>query len=258
MIVDQDIDYYYGEQIRTVINQFAQVFSELYVTVGKNDNNSENNYVRIPIVYGSPDKVVTAIKNEHTQNKMLRVPMFSIVLDGITIPLDRKSGTNTDHRRTVFPLGGDIKKDTRALYRSKAFPYTFQVSVVAYTSNTDQMFQITEQLLLLFDPLLQFQTSDSPYDWVKVIDAEMTSVDINENRNPENDGRFLQTTFGFDVLAYISPPANLKDNIIRKINMRIEAIAGRKNTEKYVKDVGRPTPEYTVVYDIDNEVMPKS
>ena len=40
MFVDQEFDYYYGEQIRTVINQFAQVFSELYVTVGKNDNNS--------------------------------------------------------------------------------------------------------------------------------------------------------------------------------------------------------------------------
>lgn len=258
MIVDQEFEYFYGEQIRTVINQFAQVFAEMYVTIGTNDNESENNYVRIPIIYGSPDKVVTAIKNEHTQNKMLRLPLFSIMLDGITIPLDRKSGTNTEYRRTVFPVGGDIKTDTRGLYRSKALPYTFQISVAAYASNSDQMFQITEQLLLLFDPLLQFQTSDSPYDWVKIIDAEMISVDINDNRNPDTDGRILQTTFGFNVLGYISPPADLKNNIIQKINLRIAAISNKTNINKFIKDTGRPWPEYTVIYDIDKENIPQS
>ncbi len=258
MFVDQEFDYYYGEQIKTVINQFAQVFSEMYVTTGNNDFNSENNYIRIPIVYGSPDKVVSAIKNEHTQNKALRIPMFSIKLEGISIPLDRKSGTNTEHRRSVMPLGGDIKSDVRGLYRSKALPYTFQVSVVAYASNTNQMFQITEQIIMLFDPLLQFQTSDSPYDWVRVVDAEMTSVEIDDNRNSENDGRILQTTFGFDIFGYITPPANIKNNIINKIKLRIDTLSGKQNIQKVVKDVGRPLPEYTVIYDIDNENLPDS
>ena len=115
MYVDQEFDYYYGEQIKNYIDQFAQVFSEMYVTVGKNDYNSETNYVRIPIVYGSPDKVVSAIKSENTQNKPLRLPMFSIKLEGINIMLDRKSGTNTEHRKTVMPVGGDIKKDLKVI-----------------------------------------------------------------------------------------------------------------------------------------------
>lgn len=256
MYVDQEFDYYYGEQIRNYIDQFAQVFAEMYVTVGKNDYNSETNYVRIPIVYGSPDKVVTAIKNENTQNKPLRLPMFSIKLDGINLMLDRKSGTNTEHRKSVLPVGGDIKKDLKVIYRTKPLPYNLTFSVTALASNSDQMFQIVEQILILFDPMLQLQTSDQYGDWSKIFDAELMSVDITDNRTPENDGRILSSTFGFDIRAYLSPPANIKKNAITSIKLRIDTVAARYNTNEYVKDVDRPEPAYTVIYDINKSDIP--
>ena len=256
MFVDQEIDYYYGEQLKTVTNQFAQIFSEMYVTSGKNDYNSENNFIRIPIYYGSPDKVVTAIKNENTQNKMLRVPMFTITLDGLAIDLDRKSGTNTIHRKTIMPLGGDIKKDAKVLYRMKPLPYTFTFNVVAMASNTNQMFQITDQILMLFDPLLSFQTSDSYYDWTKILDAELTACDLTNNRSPDTDGRILQTTFTFDVRGYMSSPANLRDNVIQKIMLRIETMKTTGNIPKRLNDVTRTEPEYKVIFDAENEYIP--
>ena len=257
MYVDQEFDYYYGEQIKNYIDQFAQVFSEMYVTVGKNDYNSESNYVRIPIVYGSPDKVVTAIKNENTQNKPLRLPMFAIKLEGINIMLDRKSGTNTEFRKTVLPVGGDIKKDLKVVYRTKPLPYNLSFSITALASNSDQMFQIIEQILILFDPLLQLQTSDAHYDWTKIVDAELMSVDITDNRSPDNDGRMVSSTFGFDVRGYMSPPANIKKNAITAIKLRVDTVAAKFNTREYVQDVDRPEPDYTVIYDINNTNIPK-
>lgn len=256
MYVDQEFDYYYGDQIKGYLAQFAQVFSEMYVTGGKNDNKSANNFIRIPIVYGSPDKVVSAIKSENTQNKVVRLPTFSIVMDGISIMMDRKSGTNTEHRKTVLPVGGDIKTDLKVIHRTKPLPYNIAVSVTAYTSNTSQMFQIMEQILILFDPLLQFQTSDNYGDWGKIVDAELTAVDMNDNRSAENDGRILMTTFGFDLRVYMAPPANIKKNAITAIRLRVDTVAAKYNTGEYVKDVDRPTPEYVVIYDIDNENIP--
>jgi len=251
-----EFDYYYGAQIRRYIAQFAQVFSGMYVTVGKNDNGSTTNQVKVPVIYGSPDKVVTAIKNENTQNKMVRVPMFSLKLDNIAINMDRKSGTNTEHRQVVFPVGGDIKKDLRTVYRSKPLPYNFTFSVTAYASNSDQMFQLTEQILMLFDPLLQFQTSDSIYDWTKIIDAEMISLNLDDNRNSDTDGRVLMSSFGFEVRLYMSPPANIKNDVIKSIRMRVEAISGSYDTAEYVADVGRPLPEYEELYNLDTETIP--
>jgi len=249
-------NYYYGSQIKRYIAQFAQVFSEMRVSVGKNDNGSATDLIRVPVIYGSPDKVVAAIKSENTQNKMVRVPMFSMKLDEISIAMERKVGTNTEYRQTVFPLGGDIKTDLRTVYRSKPLPYNFTFSVTAYASNSDQMFQITEQILMLFDPLLQFQTSDAHYDWTKIVDAEMISLTLDDNRNPNNDGRVLMTTFGFDVRLYMSPPANIKKDVIQAIRLRVEAISGEYNTAEYVADVDRPLPEYTEIFNIDQVDIP--
>lgn len=258
MFVDQEFDYYYGEQIKIYISQFAQVFAEMYVRGGSNPLNKSNNYIRIPIIYGSPDKVVAAIKNENTQNKLVRVPLFSIKLESISIMLDRKSGTNTEYRKTVLPLGGDIKTDLKVLQRTKALPYNLTFSVAAYTSNSDQMFQIIEQILILFDPFLQFQTSDSYGDWTKIQDAELTSVNLDDNRSPENDGRILMTTFTFDVRAYMAPPANIKKNAITSIRLRIDALNGSQNIQDVAHDTGRPTPEYKVIYDIDSSNIPSN
>lgn len=251
-------DYYYGGQIKRYINQFAQVFSEMYVTVGKNDSGSATSYVRIPMYYGSPDRVVSSLKAENTQNKPIRVPAFTIKLEELSLALDRKSGTNTEYRYTVFPVGGDIKKDLRAVYKLKPLPYSFTFSVTALTSNSDQMFQILEQILLLFDPMLQFQSGDARHDWTKIIDAELTAVEIEDNRSQDTDGRILQTRLGFVVRAYMSPPANIKDNVIKAIRLRVEAIAGSYNTEEYVADQSRDLPEYEEIFNLDNSDAPSA
>lgn len=249
-------DYYYGGQIRRYINQFAQVFSGMVVVTGKNDSGSDTKYIKVPVVYGSTDKVVASLKSENTQNKAIRVPMFSMKIENISIMMDRKTGTNTQTRYTVFPVGGDIKKDLRTVYRLKPLPYNVTFSVTAFTSNSDQMFQLTEQILMLFDPLLQFQVSDAKYDWTKISDAEMVSISLDNNRNPEDDGRLLQSTFSFEVRGYMAPPANIKHDTIQNIRMRIEAIAGTYDTQDYVEDVERPLPVYTEIYNLEDEVIP--
>lgn len=258
MYVDQEFDYYYGEQLRNYIAQFAQVFSEMYVTVGKNDLNSASNYIRIPIVYGSQDKVVAAIKSENTQNKAVRVPVFSIKLDGIEIMVDRKVGTNTELRSSILPRGGDIKSDLKVVYKLKPIPYNLKMSVTSYASNTNQMLQIVEQILLLFDPMLQFQTGDSYGDWTKIVDAELISVNIDDGRTADTDGRIVQWTFGFDVRAYLSPPADIKSNAIKSIKLRIDAIAASQNTKEVASDVDRPEPAYTTIYDLESETIPRN
>lgn len=220
MKVDQEFRYYYGSQIKNYISQFSQVFSEMYVTTGKNDRERDNDYIRIPIVYGAMDKVVSAIKAGHTQNKPLRLPMFSIKLTNIALAIDRKSGTNTEFSKSVIPLGGDPIKDVKVLKRAKPLPYILTMNLTAYVSNTDHLFQIIEQIALLFDPTFQFQTSDVYCDWTKIIDATLTQINIDD-RQIDTDGRVSLATFTFDVLGYMSLPATLKDESIKSIRIRI-------------------------------------
>lgn len=256
MFVDQEFNYYYGKQIKNYIAQFAQVFSEFYVSVGKNDFNSTSNMIRVPVIYGAMDKVVAAIKSSNTQNKMTRVPAISMKFDGISLDLSRMSGTNTTHRKTELPLGGDIKTDLKVIRRLKPLPYNLQFSVTLYTSNSDHMFQLMERILLLFDPMLQFQTSDVRNDWTKIVDAELTSINLDDNRNYDTDGRILMTTLGFDVRAYMAPPADIKDEVVKKIRLRIEAVAGSQNVTEVVSDTRRENPPYITIYDLEEQDIP--
>lgn len=255
MLVDQEFQYYYGSQIRNYIEQFSQVFSEMYVTVGKNNFNSDNNYVRLPIIYGSMDNVVAAIKAGNTQNKMVRLPAFSILLDNIQLDRDRQSGTNTQTRRSVLPVGGDINTDVKVVYKLKPLPYTFNFSLAVMCSNTDHLLQVVEQILMLFDPFLQFQSGDSAHDWSKMVDAQLTDFSLT-NRN-DNDGRVVSAEFKFDVKGYMAPPANVKHNVITKILLRVDAVATANYPSIVVaEDVERTSPEYTVIYDIADETIP--
>ena len=249
-------DYYYGAQIRRYIAQFSQVFAGMYVTVGKNKNAGTNRYVRVPIVYGSPDKVVASIKSEHVQNKPPRLPLFSIKLESISINMDRKSGTNTEYRNVVFPAGGDITKDMKTLYRSKPLPYNFTFGVTAYTTNSDQMFQLLEQILMLFDPLLQFQTSDARYDWTKIVDAELTGISIDDNRSADTDGRIMQVSFDFEVRLYMAPPANIKNTVIKDLRLRVEAVAGPYSAKEFIEDIEGDLPPYTEIFNLDDADAP--
>lgn len=255
MLVDQEFQYYYGSQIRNYIEQFSQVFSEMYVTVGKNGSNTGDNHIRLPIFYGSMDKTVAAIKAGNTQNKLLRAPAFSILFEGIQLDRDRQSGTNTQSRKTVLPVGGDIKTDLKVVYTLKPLPYTFNFSVAVLCSNTDQLFQICEQILLIFDPFLQFQTGDGAYDWTKMVDALLTDVELSTRG--DNDGRYVTAEFKFAVKGYMAPPANITNNAITKIKLRVDAVAAANYpVEVVAADVDREEPKYTVIYDLSTENIP--
>lgn len=250
--------HFYGNQLRKYITQFMAVFYDMKVSVGKNDFNSQSEFIHIPIVYGSMDRVVASIKSSNTQNKNLRVPMLSTVISGIELSLDRMVGTNTHTRDVRMKLGGDIKTDLYTVEKLRPLPYkiTFQLSI--YASNSDQHFQMLEQILTLFDPTLQLQTSDTFDNWAKIYDIRLESIDLRENNPPESSKRMIITDMTFSTNGYLSVPADVKNNVITKIKLRVEEVATNQSIQERLADTLRPEPPYITIYDIDEEDIPKN
>jgi hypothetical protein len=88
------------------------------------------------------------------------------------------------------------------------------------------MHQILEQLLMLFDPILQIQTSDAAFDWTKITTVELLGVNNEENFPPGGDRRVLTWTLNFEIPIYISAPVDITDEIVRKVVIRIGDLAG--------------------------------
>ena len=60
--------YYFDEQLKRYITQFMAVFSNFWVRVGVSAG-QDTRLIRVPIIYGSMDRVAAWIKTQQTHNR---------------------------------------------------------------------------------------------------------------------------------------------------------------------------------------------
>lgn len=213
-------EYWYSHQLRNYIKQFCSIFTGLSVVTGIGENGVPSTY-RVPIVVGSRDRVVAAIMSGNTQNKPFSIPTMSASLSNLDLAPERRKGVGTSDRKVYLPAGGVFPDDLRVNTRLMPIPYNANMELALYASNTDQLHQMVEQILLLFDPVLQLQVSDAAFDWTKITSVELTGVNNEENYPIGSERRIIVWSFNFIVQIYLSAPMDIRDNIIREINIRL-------------------------------------
>lgn len=216
-------DYWYDRQIKRYLLQFTAIFQDLYIKVGKNSTRNEG-LIKVPIIMASLDRVAVAAATGHTQNRKVRLPMLSTNIGNIELAQYRMKGTGIVSREVYVPLGGTIEDDAKVVYQRTANPYDILADLYIYTSNKDQQFQILEQILVLFEPNLQLQTNDGPFDPTKIVSIELLNMSNDENFPPNADSSNIVITLHFKISAYLSIKSDIRDNIVKKIKMRISAI----------------------------------
>lgn len=215
-------NYFYDGQFKSHITQFMAIFAGLKVSVGKNDFDSETNLIEVPVVYGSRDRVVSHIFAENTQNKMLRLPIMSAQVIAIEPAADRRAGQGTERKEVKLKRGGMIPDDLQQVTTIKPVPYTVDMELAINTSNTDHHFQILEQIFLLFNPSLQIQVSDDYGNTSSIIEVFLQSINLEENYPAGNDNRIISSTLIFQYVMYLASPANLRNEIIKSIQIRLQ------------------------------------
>lgn len=244
------MEYYYNKQIQKYIVQFMSVFQHLKVKTGQR-NNGEIKSINIPISYGSKDRVTAAIKAGNTQNKPVVIPTMSTYMRNIALAPDRIKGRNTTTRNTSLPQGGIFPDDIQVIERQMPIPYNLTMELSLYVSNMDQHFQALEQILMLFDPILQIQTNDSMFDWTKITNIELQDINLEENHPINLDRRVIITTMSFKVPIWISLPADIKTNYVKKIFTRVSALDA-VDFDNVVDAFDLQGLEYTKVFDLDD------
>lgn len=222
------IDFYFFDgQIRRYLLQFCHIFTGLKVKTGIT---ADSEFITVPISIGSRDRVVAAIMAGNTQNRPFTLPAMSVSMSSLALAPARK-GVGVVDRKTFLPAGGVYPDDLRTSVRVMPIPYVMTVELSIYASNTLQLHQILEQILMLFDPVLQIQTSDSAFDWTKITSVELTSINNEENFPAGGDKRILQWSLSFDIPIYISAPIDIKDDIVRKIFIQVGDLEGLQINE---------------------------
>ena len=212
--------YYFNNQLRKYIIGFANIFTGLKVQTGKDDS-GKTMMIDVPIRYGSTDRVTAAIAARNTQNNLHTLPMMACYMKSLELAPDRLHGVNTVDRKKYLEQGGIYPDDVKVVTRVMPIPYNMQMELAIYASNTDQMFQILEQILILFDYDLQVQFNDANFDWTKISKLTLVSMSNEENYPVGTDIRSIVWTLDFDLPVWISPPAEIRKDLVNQISVRI-------------------------------------
>jgi hypothetical protein len=209
-----------------------EVFRGLQVQTGIGKDGVKR-MIDVPVFYGSVDRVAASILANNTQNQPLRLPKISVFMSGIVLAPDRYKGIDAVSTNTYVPRGGVFPDDIRTIHTLQAVPYKLQMDAYLFTSNTDTQLQLLEQLLVLFNPIMQIQTSDAVLDPGKITTIELTGINLEENFPISTDKRYIQTTLTFEVVIYVGIPSQIKNDIIKQIQLRMGTINDNNVFEQF-------------------------
>jgi len=86
-----------------------------------------------------------------------------------------------------------------------------RINADIWASNTDQKLQILEQILVLFNPSLEMQTTDNFIDWTSITVVNLENVTWSNRSIPVGvDSEIDVSSLTFSIPIYISPPTKVK------------------------------------------------
>ena len=102
-------------------------------------------------------------------------------------------------------------------------PYTLEMTADIWSTNTDQKLQIMEQILMMFNPSLEIQTTDNYVDWTSLSVVELENVNFSSRSIPVGTENEIDVSqLGLKTPIYISPPTKVKKlGVITNIVMSI-------------------------------------
>lgn len=231
--------YWYDGQLRQYLLQFVSIFHGLQVQTGIGECDVPE-MISVPIMVGNKDRVVAALMAGNTQNRVFALPTMAAYLTGITPADARRRAPGMVDNRVTMKAGGVFPDDLTVVKRVMPVPYDVTMELSIYASNTQQMHQILEQILVLFNPDLQIQKSDAPFDWTKITNVTLTDVTNDENYPAANERRMIVWTLSFIMPVWLGIPMGIKDDLVRKIVIQLGDLGSMNTLE--VDDEGNLTP----------------
>jgi len=213
--------FFYDGQIRRFLLQFTRVFSNFQVEFGQNQAgvSPPDTLVRVPVRYGDASRNAQIIIQQNSSNSMPSTPLMTFYI--VNLDYDRgriQEPTFVDKinvRQRYFDRDTDTYEVTQAnaftIERLMPVPYKLTLNLDIWTSNTNQKMQLLEQILTLFNPSLEIQSTDNYIDWTSLSVVELESVNWSSRTIPSGtDDQIDVCTLRFGLPIWISAPAKIK------------------------------------------------
>ena len=170
--------HFYDNQIRRYLLQVTRMLSNFYW------ENGDGALKQIPVAYGDPSRQVAALIAQNSEASMPSVPRIAAYITGLQIDNNRRADPMFIDKRHIrerrYDSAGneylEAEGKNYTVERLMPTPYTLSFNADVWSSNTDQKLQILEQLLILFNPSLEIQTTDNYLDWTSLTTVTLTNI----------------------------------------------------------------------------------
>ena len=205
--------HFYDGQIRRYVTQMVRMMSNFSV------QDSKGNETVIPVTYGDLSRQVAHIIRENSENAIPSAPRMALYVTGLEMDRTRTGDKTYSNKRHIRERFYDEAGKEYLNYEGKNYtverlmpaPYTLSVNVDIWTTNTDQKLQILEQVLVLFNPSLEIQTTDNYIDWASLTVVDLENIVWSSRSIPTGtDSEIDVATLSFKTPIYISAPVKVK------------------------------------------------
>lgn len=211
------MQHFYDGQIRRYLAQIIRMLS------GFKYKSADGKETTVPVMYGDMTRQVGSIIKDNSENKLPSAPRIAVYITGLSMDRTRLSDAtfvskvHIREREKIFDSDGNItgytqnQGDNYTVERLMPTPYKLTVKADVWSTNTDQKLQIMEQILMLFNPSLEIQTTDNFIDWTSLSVVELTDIVFSSRSIPAgNETEIDIGSLTFETPIWISPPTKVK------------------------------------------------
>jgi hypothetical protein len=211
--------FFYDEQIRRFLLQFARIFSNFQVEYGRNEEGTDHTLIRVPVRYGDASRQAQTILQENSASGMPATPLMTFYISGLDYDRPRMQEpyfvSKINVRQRTYDEATNSYETTQGnaftIERLMPVPYKLTLKLDIWTSNTNQKMQILEQMLVLFNPSLEIQGTDNYIDWTSLSIVELESTQWTSRTIPQGTENPIDiATLTFTLPIWISSPAKVK------------------------------------------------
>jgi hypothetical protein len=211
--------FFYDEQIRRFLLQFTRIFSGFQVQYGREEGSDDFALLRVPVRYGDASRNAQTIIQENSRNSLPSTPLMTFYIAALEYDRPRMQDPYFVSKIAVRQRTYDADTDSYETTQGNAFtierlmpvPYKMTINLDIWTSNTNQKFQIFEQIATLFNPSLEIQSTDNYIDWTSLSVLELESTQFSSRTIPMGTENPIDIcTMRFNLPIWISSPAKLK------------------------------------------------
>ena len=228
--------YIYDAQIRRILLQICRIFSQFTIPYSV-DENGKTIYRRVPARYAGTDMQVQNIITNNSENFMLSLPFMAVSISRLDMDRRRTGTTGVYNKEQISTKKWDEENQTYThdegnryeVTRYQGFPIDIEITLNVFTSNLTQKLQLLEQICLIFNPSMDFQTNTAPMDMYRLNVLELTKINFSDKNFPLDPRKssFDTLTMTFNAECYISAPASVDiqrniEQIISNIGFNIE------------------------------------